>query len=235
MIYAGIVAGGTGSRMGADRPKQFIELRGCPILFHTLRRFLESPEIGTVYTAVHPEWLGYTAELAGKMFQADELDRLRFIEGGADRNASVFNIISAIERDRGISPEDILLTHDGVRPFADGEIIAENIACAREHTVCTTAVPATDTILMSGDGQSVTDTPDRSKLYHAQTPQSFVITEMLSAYSKLSDEQKSRLTDVCGIFTAAGIPVHIVRGSVSNIKITTPFDLTIAEAILDTQ
>ena len=232
MVYAGIVAGGTGSRMGADKPKQFIEIAGCAVLIHTLKRFLKAGDIGLIYTAVHPDWLGYAKELAKAHFSEKEQDRLRFITGGSDRNASVFNIINAIEAENGIKDEDILLTHDAVRPFVTKEIISANIEAARRSIVCTTAVPATDTILFSEDNKTVTDTPDRSRLYHAQTPQSFNIRAILSAYEKLDDRQRAALTDVCGVFTAAGIPVVIVNGSPSNIKLTTPFDLKIAEALL---
>lgn len=232
MVYAGIVAGGTGSRMGADKPKQFIEIAGCAVLIHTIKRFLEVTEIKLIYTAVHPEWLDYAQKLAEAQFKADELARLRFIEGGSDRNSSVFNIINAVETENGIGDEDILLTHDAVRPFVTREIIEANIEASRQHTVCTTAVPATDTILFSENSKTVSDTPDRSKLYHAQTPQSFCIKAILDAYGKLDDLQRSSLTDVCGVFTAAGVPVFIVKGSPSNIKLTTPFDLKIAEALL---
>ena len=234
MVYAGIVAGGTGTRMGADRPKQYLEIKGETILVRTVRRFLEAEGVDRIYIAVHPEWIGYCEGLLDERLGADERVGVRVVAGGADRNASVFSIISAILAENEVSDDDILLTHDAVRPFVSGEVIAENIRCAAEHTVCTTAVAAVDTILYSEHGV-VTETPDRSKLYHAQTPQSFKINAILGAYAKLDDGQRAALTDVCGIFTAAGQDVHIVKGDAANIKITAPFDLVIAEAILGQQ
>ena len=229
MVYAGIVAGGTGSRMGADIPKQFIVLAGKTILAHTVLRFLEVDKIDKIYIAVHPEWLGHTKKLF-----SDHTDKIVVIPGGSDRNKSVFNIIDAVKEDNELSDDDILLTHDAVRPFVSADTILANIEAALKYTVCTTAVPATDTILYS-ENEIVSETLDRSKLYHAQTPQSFKIKAILETYQKLDESQRSKLTDVCGIFTAAGKKVHIVSGEVSNIKITTPFDLKIAEAVLGKQ
>lgn len=232
MIYAGIVAGGTGSRMGADRPKQFLEIGGRAILLRTIDRFLEVSEIDLIYTAVHRDWLGYTEKLAKEEYSSDILAKLRFIEGGSDRNSSVINIINAVYSDNGISDDDILLTHDAVRPFVSADIIRRNIIGAAKYSICTTAIPATDTILRSENGDLVTDTPDRSKLWQAQTPQSFRIKAFKAAYSLLDDTSRSEITDVCGVFTKSGINVGIVMGDHCNIKLTTPFDLRIADSLI---
>ena len=232
MVYAGIVAGGTGSRMGADMPKQFLKIKGEEIILRCVKRFLEVTEIDLIYIAVHPDWLAFTDELFSKALNKTDLDRIRTVTGGKDRNASVFRIIEAIEVQGSLSEDDILLTHDAVRPFVSGATIRENISCAQKYTVCTTAVPATDTILFSENNQTISNTLVRAGLWHAQTPQSFKIKAILRAYEQLNDQQRSKLTDVCGIFTAAGEEIRIVGGDVSNIKLTTPFDLKLAEAIL---
>lgn len=232
MVYAGIVAGGTGSRMGADMPKQFLKVKGEEIILRCVKRFLEVDEIDLIYIAVHPGWLEYTDRLFRNALSEYELSRIRTVPGGKDRNASVFCIIDAVRTEKGLSEEDILLTHDAVRPFVSAATIRENIRCAKTFTVCTTAVPATDTILFSENNLTISNTLVRAGLWHAQTPQSFKITAMLSAYEKLDEVQRSKLTDICGIFTAAGEQIRIVGGDVSNIKLTTPFDLKLAEAIL---
>ena len=232
MVYAGIVAGGTGSRMGADMPKQFLKIKGEEIITHCVKRFLEVNEIDRIYIAVHADWLEYTKQLLSDALNSSELNKLSVTPGGRDRNASVFCIIDAIGSDNSISDDDILLTHDAVRPFVSAATIRENIVAARIYTVCTTAVPATDTILYSENNMTISNTLVRAGLWHAQTPQSFRISAMLTAYEKLDEVQRSRLTDVCGIFTAAGEEIRIVGGDVSNIKLTTPFDLKLAEAIL---
>lgn len=232
MVYAGIVAGGTGSRMGADMPKQFLKIRGEEIILRCVKRFLEVGEIDRIYIAVHPDWLVFTDKLLSDSLKEEQLTRIKTVAGGKDRNASVFSIIDAIASEGALSENDILLSHDAVRPFVSAATIRENISCAMKYTVCTTAVPATDTILFSENNMTISNTLVRSGLWHAQTPQTFRITAMQSAYEKLDEIQRSRLTDVCGIFTAAGKEIRIVGGDVSNIKLTTPFDLKLAEAIL---
>jgi len=231
MIYAGIVAGGTGSRMGADVPKQFLEIGGRAIIFRTIDRFLSSDNIDLIYVAVHSDWIEYTADLAQKTYSPDELSKIRFIEGGNDRNSSVLRIVERVKNENLIEKDDILLTHDAVRPFVTEEIISKNIEFAANYGICTTAIPATDTILRSYDGSAIGETLDRSELWQAQTPQSFRVVDFINAYKNLNCES-SELTDVCGVFTRSGFQVKIVLGSPSNIKITTPFDLKIAESLI---
>lgn len=229
MIYAGIVAGGTGTRMGGDIPKQFLELKGEAILHRTVRTFAGIKEINAVYIAVHPDWIEYSGRLLADL---NDCASIKLLPGGESRNESIQNIINVIAGDKDITEEDILITHDAVRPFVSEDIIRRNIISASNNCCCTTAIPATDTILYSPDGNDITSTLDRTKMFHAQTPQSFRIKAFLEAYEKLTDEQKLTLTDICGIFSAAGLPVSIVRGDVKNIKITSPFDLDISLAIL---
>lgn len=230
MIFAGIAAGGTGSRMGADIPKQFIELKGKPIIIRTAEKFLSDNRIEKIYLGVHRDWTAYTQDLIEKYIIPKE--RICVIQGGTDRNSTVLEIIKKISEDYGISSDDIILTHDAVRPFVTDRIINDNIETALSGKPCTTAVKATDTILYSENGAEIEKTLKRSCLYHAQTPQSFNIQTFVNAYSKLTDQQKCSLTDACGVFNGAGIPVSIVNGDLSNIKITTPCDLKIAEALI---
>lgn len=231
MIFAGIVAGGCGSRMKcADIPKQFLEIGGEPIVVRTVKRFLEIDSIDKVYIGIKPDWHDYMCELAEK-FSLD-MNRLSIIDGGTDRNGTVMNIIDRIKIDFGCNKGDIILTHDAVRPFVSEKIILDNIECAKKHSACGTYVPAVDTIVKSC-GKIVETTLDRSVLYQAQTPQSFEITELLKCFESLSHEQKSGLTDTCGIFTACGKEIHIVSGDVMNFKITTDNDLFIARALTD--
>lgn len=230
MIYAGIVAGGTGTRMGSDIPKQFLPLGDKPIIIHTIAAFLHSNEIDNVIVAVHSDWLEHSKKLAAEFFPNDE--RLTIISGGSDRNATVFKIIDEIHRTSAIGNEDIILTHDAVRPFVNDKMIHDNIVCAKRFPACTTAVSAVDTILYSENGKTIDNVPARSKLYHAQTPQTFNIKALQAAYQMLSDEQISALTDTCSIFSANGLAVQLVEGDVRNIKITNPNDMIIANAIL---
>lgn len=229
MIFAGIVAGGTGTRMGADIPKQFLKIGGKPIIIHTITKFLENKYIEKVYSGVHPEWIEYTE----KLIEEYKLDssRISIIKGGSDRNTTVFNIIDSIINEFGKNEDDIILTHDGVRPFVSQKIISDNIETALKHNACGTYISAVDTIIRSQNGNTVFDVPPRKEMYQAQTPQSFNILKLYQIYHSLSENEKTKLTDTCSIFTLKGLPVNIVKGDVINIKITTKSDLLIADLI----
>lgn len=229
-IYAGILAGGVGSRMGSTAlPKQFLNLGGKPIIIHTIEKFLLCPRFERVYAAVVSDYAEYTKELCQKYIGNHE--KLKVIAGGSDRNGSIVNVISELRREDS-SPDSILVTHDAVRPFVSAELIDANIDAAIEHGSTDTVIPAYDTVIRSIDGESIAEIPVRDELYHGQTPQSFRVGWFEEDYNSLSDENKSILTDACKIFTLAGRKVRIVMGDPNNLKITTPFDIKMAEAIL---
>ncbi len=229
MIFAGIVAGGTGTRMGADIPKQFLTLCGKSIIIHTIEQFLTVSRIDKIYLGIHPEWTEYCDDLLIK-YKLPK-DRISIVGGGIDRNSTVFNIIKQIISDFEIGTNDIILTHDGVRPFVTKDIIIKNIKTASQYGACGTYIQAIDTIIQSSDGITVSNVPERSQMFQAQTPQSFNIAKLIKAYASLSESEKSMLTDTCSIFTAKGLPIRIVEGDSYNIKITTAKDLKLAEFI----
>ncbi|MBR1751654.1 MAG: D-ribitol-5-phosphate cytidylyltransferase, partial [Ruminococcus sp.] len=163
MIYAAIVAGGTGSRMGADRPKQFLMLCGKPVLIHTIEKFLSCPEIDRVYVGVHKDWIG---EL-DKMCRAAGLDtdKISLLSGGASRDDTIRLIIERISDENEISDSDIILTHDGVRPFVSQKEIRDSIEAMERCGGTTLCLPSTDTLLYSEDGEHIDHATDRSKLF----------------------------------------------------------------------
>ncbi len=235
MNYAGILAGGTGSRMGdVERPKQFLHLgaQGKPVIVHTLEAFLACPDIDAVVVACPAAWAEYTEVLMSENFSTAERGRLHVVEGGGERFESLANICDFIDESFGVREGDILVSHDAVRPFVTARIIEENIAGAREHGCVDTVVPATDTIVVSDAGQAIDDIPPRSRFYQGQTPQSFRIAEYRAAYAGLSGAERESLTDACKVYLLAGKPVHLVMGEYSNIKITTKSDLSTCESIL---
>ena len=122
MIYAGILAGGTGSRMGiTDMPKQFLDLGGRPILIHTVEKFLLVHEIQKIVLGIHPDWVTYTEDLVDK-YLASYKDRIVVVEGGSDRNSTIENIILAIDELQPLTEEDIIVTHDSVRPLSASKL-----------------------------------------------------------------------------------------------------------------
>ena len=234
--YAGILAGGKGKRMGkTTRPKQFLRIGDddMPIIVRTIRAFLACSSIDSVVVACPAAWLEYTIVLVNENFSADEVDRIHVIEGGRERSDSLENICAFIENMWGLEENDLLVSHDAVRPFVTERIIEENIERALETGCVDTVVPATDTIVVSKDGALIDTIPNRSEYYQGQTPQTFFIKEYRAAFASLTEEQKAQLTDACKVYAFCGKPVSLVMGEYSNIKITTPHDIRIARSILD--
>lgn len=234
MNCAGILAGGKGTRMGhTERPKQFLHLAdGTPIIIHTLQVFLSCPDIAQIVIASPQAWLEYTEVLVGENCTPEEAARIHVIAGGAERSDSLENICSFIEQQWGLSDDDILVSHDAVRPFVTQRIIAENIEYTKLDGCVDTVVPATDTIVVSEAGETIDSIPPRSQFFQGQTPQSFFIKEYREAFASLTEEQKAVLTDACKVYITCGKPVHLVMGEYSNIKITTPHDIHVATSIL---
>ena len=225
MIYAVLAAGGIGSRMGADKPKQYIEIGGKAIIRHTAEKFLANDKIDKVIVLCPADWVDYTREI----FSGTEVI---VICGGDTRNETLMRAIDYIEATDGLSNESYLVTHDAVRPFVTEEIINSNIEAMLKYGATGTVIPATDTVFQSVKGEIIDSIPDRSELYQAQTPQCFGALKLRELYESLSDEEKDILTDGCKIYLLKGEEVHLVKGHVSNIKITYPHDLIVAEAIL---
>lgn len=231
MIYAGILAGGIGSRMGnVPLPKQFLDLDGKPILVHTVEKFLLTNEFDKIYIATPQKWISHTKDTL-KKHKIDD-DRITIIQGGADRNETIMNIIAAIEAESGVNETDVIVTHDAVRPFLTRRIIKDNIDQVIQHGAVDTVIPATDTIITSADGESIQSIPVRNEMYQGQTPQSFNINLLRSNYNKLSAEDKQVLTDACKILVVSNEHVQLVNGELYNIKITTPYDLKVANSII---
>ncbi|MCB5940201.1 2-C-methyl-D-erythritol 4-phosphate cytidylyltransferase [bacterium 210820-DFI.6.52] len=234
MIFGAILAGGTGSRMNiADMPKQFLPLGDKPIILHTLEKFLLCDRMDRVYVGVHPDWVGHMQDLLER--QVPQKERVTLVLGGGDRNSTIFNIVDKIEADWGQSDDHLIVTHDAVRPFVTLRILEENIEAARAFGACDTVVSAVDTIVVSENGETISQIPDRRLMYQGQTPQSFRISLLKRLYQSLDEEEKAILTDACKICVVRQTPVRLVEGDVSNLKITTVSDYKIAQAMVGGQ
>lgn len=233
MIFGAILAGGSGTRMqNAALPKQFLTLGDCPILIRTLRIFLACSRIDHTLIGVPAAWMDYTRELLHTHCpQAD----ITLVTGGATRSDTLFAVADAAQARFGARDEDLIITHDAVRPFVTQQMLNDNIEAARDCGACGTAIAAIDTILESSDGCMIDAIPPRNRMYQMQTPQTFRIAALRAAYASLSAQQQLLLTDGCGIFTACGLPVRIVAGNPRNLKITTPADLAAARALLEAE
>ena len=226
MVYAAILAGGSGMRMGGSLPKQFLSVGDIPIIIRSIQAFIDSGSVDRIFVAVSEDYYDYTSGLIGKYIGKKNIT---VVVGGKNRNGTLLNVLREIGN---IAGDDVILTHDAVRPFIDKRIIDENINAAIEYGACNTVVPAVDTILRSSDGKFIESVPVRSEIFHAQTPQSFNALKLLELYEKLNDDEMEKFTDSCSVFLAAGERVFLVAGDRNNIKLTYPEDMERAENII---
>ena len=212
-----MVAAGQSSRMrGVD--KLFVTLAGRPLLAHSLATFDRSPLVNCMSIAASVTRIETLRELIVKNGFAKVVS---IVEGGARRQDSVLKAV------RGLGEVDIVLIHDGARPFVDHCIIDRAVAAASEWGAAVAAVPVKDTIKVVDSDLSVVDTPSRDGLWAAQTPQAFRLELLLRAHSEVSRD----VTDDAAMVEAIGHPVKLFMGSYLNIKVTTPEDLLFAEVI----
>ncbi len=206
-----VVAAGRGRRFGGDVPKQYLDLAGRPVLRHSLARFAANPQVDAVRTVIHPDDRSlYDAAAAG-------LGLAEPVPGGAERQDSVRLGLESLAE---LAP-DIVLIHDGARPFADSGTIARVIAALDAHPGAIPAVPVADTLKRGEDGM-VAGTVARAGLWRAQTPQGFRYADILAAHRAAAGQE---LTDDAAVLEAAGLPVALVTGAEDNVKITTLADL----------
>ena len=232
MIFAAILAGGIGSRMGGtDTPKQFLTLGNKPVIIHTIEKFVINENIDKIIVLTPKNFITHTNNIISE-YISDKED-IVVIEGGETRNDTLMNSIRYIEDTFGIDDDSIILTHDSVRPFVTHRIIEDNIAAAKRYGACDTVVPATDTIVESVNGKTIESIPVRDYYYQGQTPQSFNIKKLFNLITSLTEEESNILTDACKIFTLKDEDVYLVDGEVTNIKITYPYDLKLANTILE--
>jgi 2-C-methyl-D-erythritol 4-phosphate cytidylyltransferase len=204
-----IAAGGSGKRMG--HPKQFLPLAGKAVVEWTIEVFRKIKAVGQIVLAVSEDDLERAKNLG-----------VTVVAGGEERGNSVKNGLKAISPDC-----DLVIIHDGARPLITPDIIEKAISEAKEHGAAVVGVPVKDTIKRVGDDLMIKETVDRQALWQAQTPQVFKYEIITRAYAK-----KRSATDDAKLVEDLGIKVKIVMGSYENIKITTPEDLIVAEAIL---
>ncbi len=232
MVFSVILAGGTGNRMGnTDKPKQFLTIKDKPIIIHTIEKFLSEPKFEKIIVLSPSMWIDHTKRIITRYI--GECDKIAVIEGGDTRNETIMNSIDYIEKNYTLDDDTIIVTHDSVRPFVTHRIIKENIEAAKTFGACDTVIPATDTIVESINGNTISDIPERKNMYQGQTPQSFKAKNLRELYRSLTDTERDILTDAAKILVMKGQNVHLVQGETYNIKITYPYDLKIARSLLE--
>jgi 2-C-methyl-D-erythritol 4-phosphate cytidylyltransferase len=213
-----IVAGGSGSRMNSEIPKQFLLLKNKPVLYYTLRSFMNTYEDIDIILVLPPDHISKGQEIIDGYF---DHSRFRLCAGGRTRFHSVQNGLSLI------SEESIIFVHDGVRCLVKRELIIRCYEAALQNGNAIPAVACTDSVrMLTAAGSTILD---RSKLRLVQTPQAFHSKILLPAFAI---DYKPTFTDEASVVEAFGIDIHLIEGDVTNIKITTPLDLAQAGALL---
>ena len=221
-----IVAAGTGSRMNMGINKQFIKLEGKEIIAYTIEKFYNNSNIEDIVVVVKED--------ESEFFKKEILDKYNFKNikiavGGKERPDSVYNGLKLLDEKC-----DVVLIHDGARPFVSDKIIDKSIEEAKEHKAIVVGVPVKDTIKVIDNDKNIVDTPNRSVLWAVQTPQTFDYNILIDAY-KDAFKNKFYGTDDAMLVERIGYKVKMLEGSYNNIKITTQEDLNIGSQILRVQ
>jgi 2-C-methyl-D-erythritol 4-phosphate cytidylyltransferase/2-C-methyl-D-erythritol 2,4-cyclodiphosphate synthase len=220
VVSALIAAGGRGVRLGADQPKQFLEIGGRSILERSIERFVSHPEVAEVVVALPAEYL----ESMRTRVTALGWSRVRCVEGGPRRQDSVERAFCAARADAVV-----VAVHDAARPFVSATLISRTVAAAAEHGAAIAAVPVRDTVKQAGGrvgaaSRPITATLPREDIFLAQTPQAFRRDVLVRAF-ELAHAASIEATDEAMLAERAGCAVHLVEGETANVKITTPEDL----------
>ncbi|MBG0828021.1 2-C-methyl-D-erythritol 4-phosphate cytidylyltransferase [Planomonospora sp. ID67723] len=227
-----VLAGGVGRRVGQDTPKQLIEIAGKTIIEHTIAVFDAAPEIDEVVVLMAP---GFTGEVERLVARNGFTKVGRVLEGGASRTETTWRALEALDG----QDCDVLL-HDAARPLLEPRIITECVAALRVHPAVEVAIPSSDTVVVTTPGphgEVVSEVPDRSRIWRAQTPQCFRLPVIREAYERAFADPGfggRQATDDCGVVLRylPDVPIHIVPGSERNMKVTHPVDVLIAETLL---
>lgn len=230
MNVAVLLAGGSGRRMGGPQPKQFIEVAGCTILEHSIRAFSQNPTIDEIVIVSHADYIDQVTQIAKPYPKVAHIT-----PGGKERYDSSLAAIS-LYRERDIEHINILI-HDCVRCLVSQRIISDCTAALAQYEAVDVAIPCTDTICEVNEAGHIVRIPARSSLRNVQTPQGFRLKTIDKAYRIGLQDPSFITTDDCGVVHhyLPDTPIYVVTGESTNIKITYPEDLILAEKILKNQ
>ena len=224
-----VLAAGQGKRMGTKTQKQYLNLCGYPVLWHCLHTFEESAVIDDMILVTGEDQIDYCRTEFVEKYGFRKICKI--VAGGAERYHSVLNGLRAMEKN---SCEDgYVFIHDGARPFVDEPMLERVYADVCKYEACVVGMPVKDTIKIADTDGFIKETPKRSLVWQIQTPQCFVTAEIREAYQKMMEAGDDSVTDDGMVMETYGIRgVRMIKGSYENMKITTPEDMLLGEAIL---
>ncbi len=230
MNIALLTAAGIGSRMHQDVPKQFLNVDNRPIIIHTLERFEAHPSIDAIIVVTLEAWIDVLWAYA-KQF---EISKLKWVvPGGATGQESIS--LGLDELSRFCSEDDMVMIHDGNRPFISSEIISDSIAKFNNFGSAVAAIPCVEAVLRSSDGVSSSTSVSREELWRTQTPHAYTLGKLLWAHEEAAKRNITNTAATCVLMQELGEKVYFSKGSETNLKITTVDDLNIFQALLHTQ
>ena len=225
-----IFAGGVGKRMGVeDIPKQFLEVNGKSIIIYTLEYFQKHEQIDEIYIVCVENWIDYLK----KQLNKNNINKVKaVVKGGRSGQESIY--IGLKEAEKYCDKDDIVLIHDGVRPFISEDLITRNIEDTKKYGNSITCTGCNETFIISKDSTNVDDVPIRRESFNAQAPQAFKLGEILSAHEEMRQKNPDYIDviDSCTLFNLLGRHTYLTKGIRGNIKITNPVDIYIFEAWL---
>ena len=230
MNYAIILAAGFGTRIkNLDIPKQYYEINGIPVIIYTMKKFIELNCFERIYLTVDENYKKHMTKILEE--HIENLEQIELVNGGKERIDSIHNVIKTIEKNK-VNENDIVVVHDGVRPFVTDQIILDSIKAAEEYGASVTSSPVNDTILKSEYGDFVDSIPIRRTLFKGQSPDTFNLKKFIYMINGLNESQKAKITGTSDVCTFYNVPIKMIRGNNLNFKITTDADLKIAELLL---
>ena len=225
-----ILAGGVGTRMGADRPKQFLTVNDKPIIAFCLKTFENHPKIDAIVIVVDESWRDYVTE----WLQIENITKFRsFADPGKTRQHSIYSGLKAAAQ--FTHDADAVIIHDAARPMTDERIISDCIDGAYEMDGAMPVIPVKDTIYQSADGKKIDSLLKRSELFAGQAPESFNFGKYFAIHNLVDDSEIAATNGSSEIAYRHGMKIKLVDGSESNFKITTPEDLKAFKRIVDAQ
>ncbi len=220
MNIAIILSGGKGNRMRSDIPKQYLDIKGKPIILYTLEHFIENKNIQALIIAVDLKWKDF---LLNKLKYVNIPIPIYFSLPGETRQYTIYNALKVAEDLYGYS--DTILIHDAVRPLVSSELIDACIDACKENDGVMPILPLRDTIYESMDGISISSIPNREVLFAGQTPEAFHLGKYISAHESMSYEDLKRINGCTELAYKAGLRIKMIRGEEQNFKVTFPDDL----------
>ena len=231
-----IFAGGKGSRMGANIPKQFLKIYGKDIIIHTLEKFQYNNNIDLIYVGCIKEYIPYLESLV-KRFNITKIPVGGIIPGGVSGQDTIYRVLKKAQEEN--FDNSIVLIHDGVRPLINDKVIDDNIKNVRKYGSSITVTPAFETPIISSDGEGIDEVIERKMAYTAQAPQSFFLGDIIKAHEQIRNTvvgyNNPKIVDSCSLMMETGNKVHLTLGNRGNIKVTTVEDYITLLANLSVQ